>query len=130
MIEEPEISLHPEAQVEMCRFLAKHAAQGKQILATTHSQFMLLALRRPIQDKTISANDVAVYHVKRNDDPEKGEVGATVAEQLPLANEGYLEEWVPSFSKIERELAREWAAAVERKEQPEKPARRRSQKSA
>lgn len=130
MIEEPEISLHPAAQVEMCRFLATQASRGKQILATTHSPFMLLALRKPILEKIIAAEDVAIYHVERNLDLQAGEIGVTVAKRLPLAKEGYLEEWVPSFSKVERDLAKEWAQAVDRVEKAGTTVRRTRRKDA
>lgn len=120
MIEEPEISLHPEGQVEMCRFLAKHAAQGKQVIATTHSQFMLLALQKPVREGLISSEDIAIYHIERNRDPSKGDIGATIAERLPLAPEGYLEEWVSSFSHVEKELVKEWATIIADKERQKK----------
>lgn len=110
MIEEPELSLHPEAQIAMCRFLAEQVAKGKQVIATTHSQFLLLGLRQLIREGIISSDAVAVYHVKRIRDARTGEKGATTVVRLPLAREGYLEAWVPSFSKVERDLARDWAS--------------------
>jgi predicted ATPase len=43
MIEEPEISLHPEAQVKLGELFAEAVQENKQIIATTHSHFLLLA---------------------------------------------------------------------------------------
>ena len=45
MIEEPEISLHPQAQVDVLEMFAEAIKQdNKQIIATTHSHILLQAL--------------------------------------------------------------------------------------
>ncbi|MBI4236184.1 MAG: AAA family ATPase [Chloroflexi bacterium] len=106
LIEEPEISLHPKAQVEMTRFLAEHAAhaaKGKQIIATTHSPFMLLALQYPVEEGLIKPDQIAVYEVERDK-----KTGATKAQPLPMTKDGYLKNWVPSFSRVEKKLLRDW----------------------
>jgi ABC-type branched-subunit amino acid transport system ATPase component len=45
LLEEPETSLHPSAQYELAKYLANVAERRKlQILLTTHSEYLLLAL--------------------------------------------------------------------------------------
>jgi predicted ATPase len=117
MIEEPEISLHPGAQVEMCRFLARSAVEGKQIIASTHSQFMLLALQAPIREGVISSQDVAIFDVTRNPDQSANDFGATQTERLSLEDEGFLSDWVPSFSDVEQGLARDWGGGSDNSEE-------------
>ena len=103
-IEEPEISLHPEAQVEMTKLLAKSATEGKQILATTHSTFLLMGLSEAVQDEGIGIkpSDVIVHEL------EKTAEGTKLKRTIELDEKGYLKDWVSSFSKVEKRLMREF----------------------
>jgi len=106
LIEEPEISLHPEAQVKVCKLFAEVIRQQKQIIATTHSHFLLSALGLPVQEGHLKPEDIAVYHVEKK--PEHG----TVAQRLPINEKGYIEGWIPSFAEVERRLLKEWIKTV------------------
>lgn len=108
MIEEPEISLHPQAQVDVLEMFGEAIREGnKQIIATTHSIFMLQALGYAALKGWITPEQMAVYHV------EKGE-GGTTAALLPLDEKGYIQDWVPSFTEVERHLLLEWAKTLPR----------------
>ena len=108
MIEEPEISLHPKAQIDVLEMFAEAIKrENKQIIATTHSHFLLQALGYAVHKGWLSTNDMVVYHV------EKGKTG-TNTKPLPLGKNGYLRGWVPSYSKVERELLQEWAKTLPR----------------
>ena len=107
MIEEPEISLHPKAQIDVLEMFGEAIKQDKQIMATTHSHFLLQAIGYAIRKGWFGSDDVAVYHV------EKGKHGTQV-ERLPLGDNGYIEGWIPSFTNIERELLLEWADTLPR----------------
>lgn len=108
LVEEPEISLHPNAQLEVVRMLADAVGQGQQVILTTHSSVILMGLRRVMAgpESSLRAADVAVYEVRR----EKS--GGAVANRLRLTEDGRLEGWVPSFAKAEDELWRDWYAAA------------------
>lgn len=105
MIEEPEISLHPQAQVDMAELLATAAAEGKQILATTHSTFMLLGLSEAVRKKIISADKIAIYETEKTN---KG----TTATSLPVTEKGYIKGGVPSFAKVEKRLMRDFLKSL------------------
>ena len=108
MIEEPEISLHPKAQVDVLEMFAEAIRKDdKQIIATTHSPILLQALGYMVHKGWLSRDDMAVYHI------EKRKTGTT-AKQLPLGKEGYIRGWVPSYTKVERGLLREWAKSLPR----------------
>lgn len=108
MIEEPEISLHPKAQIDVLEMFAEVINRDdKQIIATTHSHILLQALGYAVHKKWLKSQDIAVYHV------EKRKTGTT-AKQLPLGKEGYIRGWVPSYTKVERQLLREWAKSLPR----------------
>jgi predicted ATPase len=104
MIEEPEISLHPEAQVQLVRMLSDAVAIGQQVIITTHSQTLLLALSEAA--RSISPADVSIYHLAR------GSEGAA-AKKLSLDSNWSLPGWVPSFSKVEKELLKKWIVKVD-----------------
>jgi len=109
MIEEPEISLHPQAQVDVLEMFGEAIREeNKQIIATTHSHIMLQAVGYAVHKGWLDGKDIAVYHV------EKKKTG-TKAKLLPLRKQGYIKGWVPSFSKVERELLQEWAKTLPRK---------------
>ena len=109
MIEEPEISLHPKAQIDVLEMFAEAIGKNdKQIIATTHSLVLLQALGYAVQKGWLRRDDIAVYHI------EKRKTGTT-AKALPLGKEGYIRGWVPSYTKVERELLREWAKSLPRK---------------
>lgn len=108
MIEEPEISLHPQAQVDVLEMFAEAIREdNKQIIATTHSHILLQALGYAVHKEWLSSGQIAVYHVQ------KGKKG-TRARLLPLGKHGYIKNWVPSFTKVERQLLQEWAKSLPR----------------
>jgi len=97
MIEEPEISLHPDAQALLPELFADAINEGKQIMITTHSEFLLLALSGPIRKGIIKPTDIAVYHVDKD---RRG----THVNLLEVTKEGYIKGWVRSFAEIEKKL--------------------------
>lgn len=106
MIEEPEISLHPQAQIDVLEMFAEAIKQDKkQIIATTHSLMLLQALGYAVNKGWLERDDIAVYHI------EKGKMG-TKAKLLPLSKQGYIKGWVPSYTKVEKQLLREWAKTI------------------
>jgi predicted ATPase len=106
MIEEPEISLHPEKQVLLHELFAKAISQGKQIVCTTHSPFLVLAVSSIIRKKLLKLDDIVIYHAEKDRE-------GTKLEELKLNEHGFLVSGVPSFMKVERELFQEWSQTLE-----------------
>ncbi len=113
MIEEPELSLHPEYQVLLPALFADAINEGKQVIATTHSSFLLLALPDIVKGTEVEGltlrgeeerklkldpGDIAVYHVIRDKN------GYTTTEKLELSENGFIKGGVPSFIDVERKL--------------------------
>ena len=94
MIEEPEISLHPESQMMLPELFAEAIQRGVQVLITTHSIFLPLSLWRPVSSGSLKPEQVAVYHATK-------EKEGTRLEEIPVTKEGFLAKWVPSFTKAE-----------------------------
>ncbi len=106
MIEEPEISLHPQNQVLLHELFADAISQGKQIVCSTHSPFFVLALSRVIKRNLLSLKDIAVYHVEKD---AKG----THLKSLVLNKHGFIQGGIPSFMKVESELFKDWSESLE-----------------
>ena len=101
MIEEPEISLHPEAQVSLIRMFADAIQEGRHVLITTHSPTLLLSLSEAAKEHGLVPKDVAIYHFSRDrDEP--------IVQRLELDETWYIKGWVPSFSKVETRLMKQW----------------------
>ncbi|MFQ6119481.1 MAG: AAA family ATPase [Methanosarcinales archaeon] len=106
LIEEPEISLHPESQIELQKMFAEVIKDGKQVIYTTHSTFLLLALSELVRENLLQADSIAVYHVEKD---EKG----TSVKPLSINEQGYIEGWIPSYLKVEEELFGNWVESLE-----------------
>lgn len=105
LIEEPEISLHPGAQVLLQELFVDAINENKQIICTTHSPFLILALLKVIKSGKLSNKDIAIYHL------EKTKHG-TKAKHLHLNNRGYITGWIDSYAKVEDELFKEWSEGI------------------
>ena len=105
MIEEPEISLHPQAQVDLLRMLADAISAKRKILITTHSPTLLLALPEAAKEGQLKSGDVAIYDFSRKQ-------GESTATRLEIGASWYVRGWVPSFSALESRLIKDWIANV------------------
>jgi len=106
MIEEPEISLHPENQVLLHELFSEAVSQGKQIICSTHSPFFVLALSKIVTKNLLALDKIAVYEVR------KTRTGTKV-KLLKLNKHGFIESGVPSFIKVEEELFQDWSRSLE-----------------
>ncbi len=98
LIEEPEIHLHPDAQLAMGDFLADLARSGKQVLVETHSENLLLRLRRLIvggrrggRNRRLDPSDVSIIYV------DKDREGESHATRLSIDDLGQIKGWPEGF---------------------------------
>ncbi len=101
MIEEPEISLHPEGQMAVVEMIADAVTSGRQVLMSTHSKLVVMALRHVVAKGMLDARKVAIYEVTKTGD-------GTRAQPLDVANDGTVKGWIPSYAKVEDQLWEEW----------------------
>jgi predicted ATPase len=105
MIEEPEISLHPAAQLQLVRLFCEAVKEGQQLLITTHSQTILLGLAEAAREFGISPTEVRVYHLSH--DPKMA------IQEIGFNAEWVLQKWIPSFSEVETKLMHDWLQRVQ-----------------
>ncbi|MDX2303101.1 MAG: DUF3696 domain-containing protein [Microscillaceae bacterium] len=99
IVENPEAHLHPRAQSELTKFLAKVAACGVQVFIESHSEHILNALRIVVKEPEIEINhnDVSVlyFHEKENG----------YFTQIPIKSNGKIELWPEGFfDQTEKDL--------------------------
>lgn len=109
VIDEPEINLHPEAQVKVIEFLAMLVNAGLHVLVTTHSPYIVDHLINLMEAKKRSNQDeiADLFFLKH--------IGAFIAQEMVSANlvdngtiksildEGGIIHW-STFSKVTRQV--------------------------
>lgn len=89
IVENPEIHLHPRAQSELTKFLAKVSSCGVQVLVESHSDHILNGLRIAVLDKIIDSEDLSILYFQNNlENP---------VVQIPVQSDGGIEEWPDDF---------------------------------
>lgn len=106
IIEQPELHLHPAAQAELADLFVAcvNGNDNRKLLIETHSEHFIRKLQVLIADKDceITADDVAVYYVDKN---EKGE--AIIDKLIILPNGQFEKDWPSGFFDKAFELSLE-----------------------
>ena len=89
IVENPEIHLHPRAQSELTKFLAKVSSCGVQVLVESHSDHILNGLRIAVLDKIINSEDLSILYFQN--DLENPVV------QISVQSDGGIDEWPDDF---------------------------------
>ena len=92
VMEQPEIHLNPRLQTRIADFLVHMVDAGRGVLVETHSEHLLLRLRRLIAEERLGQDDVALYFVDRSD-------GRSVIRAIPMSNGGFIKptDWPKGF---------------------------------
>jgi hypothetical protein len=105
-IEQPEIHLHPRAQVAMARLLANAANRGVRVVAETHSSLVLLGVQSLVAEGLLPPEKVKLHWFQRNKD------GATEIRSADLDNAGAYGDWPEDFVTTEMAEQRRYARAA------------------
>ena len=90
--EQPEIHLNPRLQSRLADFFLTVNKRGSSVLIETHSEHLVLALRRLVAEGRIEAADVAIYYVEAG-------VGESTVRPVPLQENGHINklDWPSGF---------------------------------
>ena len=103
LIEEPEIHLHPKAQAELAEVLAETAkAEDKQIIMTTHSEYVAGRLLTLVAEGKLTTDDLAIYSFDKD---EKGECSAT---EIEVTERGQTKGGLTGFDEATRDEMRRY----------------------
>lgn len=87
IVEEPELHLHPSAHAVVMERIANSAMQSRsKYVVETHSENMLLAVRRMVSRGQLQPEDVSISYVDMDE-------GQAVVRQIVVDNEGMLDWW-------------------------------------
>ncbi len=93
LIQEPEIHLHPDAQLGMADFLVSLARSGRRVIVETHSENLLLRIRRSIlrERPRLDADKVSIVYVTKSAD------GSSSAAPLEIDDMAQISDWPRGF---------------------------------
>lgn len=93
VLEQPELHLHPAAQQRLADFLLACTAWGQNIIVESHSEYLVLRLRRRIAEDLSDAlrSQVSILFAERDS------TGATRYRDVELTPTGGVVEWPAGF---------------------------------
>lgn len=108
-VEQPEIHLHPKAQVVMADLLVDAANRGVRLVIETHSSLLILALQAAIAEQRIDPGRISMNWFTRD-----GE-GQTVVTEAELGADGSYGEWPVDFDDVELTLQDRFMTGADRR---------------
>ena len=111
-IEQPELHLHPRAQVAMAGVLARAVKRGVRMVIETHSALLLLAVQSLVAEgeEGLTPDKVRLHWFTRSE-----EDGATTITSADLDEDGSFGDWPEDFGDVELEIEKRYLDAVEAK---------------
>ena len=107
-IEQPEIHLHPKAQMAMAQILADAANRGVRVVVETHSSMLLLGIQSIVAEGKFSPDKVKLHWFKRRPDN-----GVTEVISADLDKAGAFGDWPEDFSSTEMDADTRYIHASE-----------------
>lgn len=109
-IEQPEIHLHPRAQLILAEILAEFALTGIKIVIETHSSQIIKKLQ------ILSARNVKLSRlIKLHWFSRDAKTGSTLVRSAALNEDGAFGDWPADFDEIELNTEREYLNVLEKK---------------
>jgi predicted ATPase len=108
-IEQPEIHLHPRAQVALAEIFAEAINRGVQVIVETHSELFLLSIQTLVAENKIAPDDVKLHWFTRNTD------GSSTVTTAELDETGAFGDWPQDFGSISLELTHRYLSSAEKK---------------
>ncbi|HMV69557.1 MAG TPA: AAA family ATPase [Myxococcota bacterium] len=97
-IEQPELHLHPNAQVAMAGLLVQAARRQVKVVAETHSSVLVKAIQLAVARGELPPADVALHWLSRDAD------GASKVHPGNLEHDGAYGDWPIDFADVEMDV--------------------------
>lgn len=91
VLEQPELHLHPGAQQRLGDFLLACSNWGQNLLVESHSEYLVLRLRRRVAEGSVERNQLALLFAIRD------EQGSTTYQPVELTDTGAVVRWPEGF---------------------------------
>jgi predicted ATPase len=108
-IEQPEIHLHPRAQVALAEIFAEAINRGVQVIVETHSELFLLSIQTLVAENKIAPDDVKLHWFTRSAD------GSSTVTTAELDETGAFGDWPEDFASTSLELTHRYLSSAEKK---------------
>jgi predicted ATPase len=108
-IEQPEIHLHPRAQIALAEIFAEAINRGVQVVVETHSELFLLSIQTLVAENQIAPTDVKLHWFTRNAD------GSSTVTTAELDETGAFGNWPEDFGSTALDLTNRYLSSAEQK---------------
>jgi predicted ATPase len=108
-IEEPEMHLHPRAQVSLAQILADAANRGVRVVIETHSSLLLLGVQALVAEGALPPELVALHWFSLTND------GATEVRSADLDEAGAFGDWPEDFAEVTLDTQARYLDAAEKR---------------
>ena len=106
-VDQPEVHLHPRAQVALASVLADAVRQGARMVIETHSALLLRGLQTSVAKGELSPDSVSLHWFTLDKN------GATEVAVADLDDTGAFGDWPTDFDEVVLEADRHYLGAVE-----------------
>ncbi len=107
-LEQPELHLHPNAQVALAQVLADAAKRGVRVVAETHSYLLLLGVQTLVAEEKLSPDLVKLHWFSRNKE------GITEVDSVDIDEAGRYGDWSVDFDKVDMRAEDRYLTAVDK----------------
>lgn len=108
-IEQPEIHLHPRAQVALADIFADAIDRGVRVVVETHSELFLLGIQSLVAEEKLSPDKVKLHWFTQQED------GSTKISTAELDETGAFGDWPEDFGEISLAAQNRYLTAAEAK---------------
>jgi predicted ATPase len=108
-IEQPEIHLHPRAQIALSEIFADAANRGVRVVVETHSELFLLGVQSLVAEDKLDPKEVKLHWFTRNSD------GSSKVTSAELDTTGAFGDWPEDFGMTALALENRYLSAAEAK---------------
>jgi predicted ATPase len=108
-VEQPELHLHPRAQVALADILIQAADQGVRLVIETHSGLLILALQAAIAEGRITPDRVSLNWFTRDG------TGQTHVAEAKIEEDGSYGDWPEDFAATDLDLQDRYMTLVEQR---------------
>jgi predicted ATPase len=108
-VEQPELHLHPRAQVALADILIQAADQGVRLVIETHSSLLILALQAAIAEGRITPDRVSLNWFTRD------ATGQTHVAEAQIGDDGSYGDWPEDFAATDLDLQDRYMTLVEQR---------------
>jgi hypothetical protein len=105
-IEQPEIHLHPRAQIGLAKVVVSSVVRGVQVILETHSELLLTSLRREIAEGSLTPELVRLHWFSRDAQ------GFTTLTSAQVDAAGAFGEWPVDFADVAMKEDEAYASAA------------------